>query len=185
MYSPLSLFYLLFFSKNTDSVSVTSEKSIAAVSSHGSVADLDNSTEEEKPQRSTRTKTRKRKTESVSKTRTKTRKKHQSSQLSSTDYSDDEVMLISDGEDTKSESNQRLSASITDDDCAFASEVKTTRTRTKQKNNSNKLTLSMIMRTLVSLVLSPCQRQTYRGQGQKWDIELVTVKTPNLNQIKD
>ena len=48
-----------------------------------------------------------------------------------------------------------------------------------------KLTLSMIMRTLVSLVLSPCQRQTYRGQGQKWDIELVTVKTPNLNQIKD
>ena len=47
-------------------------------------------------------------------------------------------MLISDGEDTKSESNQKLSASITDDDCAFASEVKTTRTRTKQKNNSNK-----------------------------------------------
>jgi hypothetical protein len=138
VYSPLSLFYLLFFSKNTDSVSVTSEKSIAAVSSHGSVADLDNSTEEEKPQRSTRTKTRKRKTESVSKTRTKTRKKHQSSQLSSTDYSDDEVMLISDGEDTKSESNQRLSANNTDDDCAFASEVKTTRTRTKQKNNSNK-----------------------------------------------
>ena len=84
---------------------MTSEKSIASVSSHGSVADLDNSTEEEKPQRSTRTKTRKRKTESVSKTRTKTRKKHQSSQLSSTDYSDDEVMLISDGEDTKSESN--------------------------------------------------------------------------------
>lgn len=116
---------------------MTSEKSIASVSSHGSVADLDNSTEEEKPQRSTRTKTRKRKTESVS--RTKTRKKHQSSQLSSTDYSDDEVMLISDGEDTKSESNQRLSASNTDDDCAFASEVKMrTRTRTKQKNSSNK-----------------------------------------------
>ena len=73
-----SIFF--FFSKNTDSVSVTSEKSIASVSSHGSVADLDNSTEEEKPQRSTRTKTRKRKKESVSKTRTKTRKKHQSSQ---------------------------------------------------------------------------------------------------------
>jgi hypothetical protein len=50
----------------------------------------------------------------VSKTRTKTRKKNQSSQLSSTDYSDDEVMLISDGEDTKPESNQRLSASITE-----------------------------------------------------------------------
>ena len=46
---------------------------------------------------------------------------------------------ISDSEDTKSESNQRLSASNTDDDCAFASEVKMrTRTRTKQKNSSNK-----------------------------------------------
>jgi hypothetical protein len=57
----------------------------------------------------------------VSKTRTKTRKKHQSSQLSSTDYSDDEVMLISDGEDTKSESNQRLSANNTDPFASFCS----------------------------------------------------------------
>lgn len=123
---------------------MTSEKSIASVSSHGSVADLDNSTEEEKPQRSTRTKTRKGKTESVSKTRTKTRKKHLSSQLSSADYSDEEVVLISDGEDAKPESNQRLSASNTDDDdSVFASEVKMrTRTRTKQKNNSNKSSVS-------------------------------------------
>lgn len=137
-----------FISKNTDSVSsVTSEKSIASVSSHGSVADLDNSTEEEKPQRSTRTKTRKGKKESVSKTRTKTRKKRQSSHLSSTDYSDDEVMLIIDGKDTKPESNQRLSASNTDDDCAFVSEVQTTRTRTKQNSNSNKSSVKVNLKS--------------------------------------
>ncbi|XP_071136424.1 inner centromere protein-like [Mytilus edulis] len=128
-------------SQNTDSVSsVTSDKS--ATSSQGSVADLDNTSEDDKPQRSTRTKTRKPKTESESKTRTKTRNKHQSSQdQSSADLSDDEVMLISDCDSPKSKEHQRLSANTTEDDCAFTNDIKPVRasTRTKQKKNSSKV----------------------------------------------
>ncbi|CAC5383416.1 INCENP [Mytilus coruscus] len=128
-------------SQNTDSVSsVTSDKS--ATSSQGSVADLDNTSEDDKPQQSNRTKTRKPKTESVSKTRTKTRNKHQSGQdQSSADLSDDEVMLISDCDSPKSKEHQRLSANTTEDDCAFTNGIKPVRasTRTKQKKNSSKV----------------------------------------------